>query len=72
MEFTQKEMEYHYDIGYYEGIRNVLQIIHHNLLMRELSEQERVDLLLKEVGNELDDAIQCQRKSEHRFFSLVD
>ena len=60
--------EYHYDIGYYEGVRNTLQIIHKNLLMKELSEKERVELLLKEVGDELDDAIIEQKKSEKRLF----
>ena len=66
------EVNYHYDIGYYEGVRNILQMIHQNLSNRDISEQERIDLLLKDVVRELDDAIECQRKSEHQFFSLVD
>ena len=66
------EVNYHYDIGYYEGVRNILQIIHQNLSNRDISEQERIDLLLKYVVRELDDAIECQRKSEHQFYSLVD
>jgi len=47
-------------------------MIHQNLSNRNISEQERIDLLLKDVVRELDDAIECQRKSEHQFFSLVD
>jgi len=56
--------DYGYDIGYYEGVRNTLQIIHRTLMMKELSEEERVELLLKEVGDELDDAIIEQKESE--------
>jgi len=61
--------EYHYDIGYYEGVRNILQIIHHNLLIKELSEIERVELLLKEVGDELDDARKSHKDSENRLYN---
>ena len=64
----ERSDEYHYDLGYFEGARNILQIIHHNLLMIELPEQERIDLLLKEVGDELDDARKEMLASEKLFF----
>jgi len=64
--YEQLEMQehYYYDLGYHEGVRNILQIIHKNLLMKELPEIERVELLLKEVGDELDDARKLHLRSE--------
>ncbi len=63
---------YNYDLGYYEGCRNILQMIHKNIMLtkldKNLSERERVELLLKEVGDELDDAIESQKNSEKIFF----
>lgn len=55
---------YGYDIGYYEGIRNVLQMIVKNLQATNASEEEKVKLLLEEVGKELDKAIRLQKNSE--------
>jgi hypothetical protein len=55
---------YGYDIGYYEGIRNVLQMIVKNLQATNASEEEKVKLLLEEVGKELDEAIRLQKNSE--------
>jgi hypothetical protein len=62
------ETEYHYDIGYYEGVRNTLQIIHKSLIIASKNEEERVQLLLKMVGEELDNAIKEQKSSENRLF----
>jgi len=54
--------EYHYDIGYYEGIRNILQIINQTLGDRRVPQLNRIDLCLKLVGKELEDA-----KKQHKF-----
>jgi len=64
----EDESEYHYDIGYYEGVRNTLQIIHKSLIIPSKNEEERVQLLLKMVGEELDNAIKEQKRSENRLF----
>ena len=60
--------EYHYDIGYYEGVRNILQIIVKNLSNPNLNEEKKVKLLLKEVGKELDHAKEEMKYSEKRHF----
>ena len=65
------EAEYHYDIGYYEGVRNTLHIflkgfthINHSTDTSEA----KVDFVLEEIRKELDDAIASQKSSEKRFF----
>jgi len=63
------ESEYHYDIGYYEGVRNTLQLIHKSLMTPTKTQEERVNILLKMVGDELDDAIASQKASEKRLFN---
>jgi hypothetical protein len=59
---------YNYDLGYYEGIRNVLHMIVKNLQATNKNEKEKVKLLLLEVNLELEDAIKSQKNSEIRFF----
>jgi hypothetical protein len=61
--------EYHYDIGYYEGVRNILQIINKSLGNSSLKESERIDVLLKLVGEELDDAKRAHKESERILFN---
>jgi hypothetical protein len=65
----EDEFEYHYDIGYYEGIRNILQIINKSLGSPSiLNESERIEFLLKCVGEELDEAKKSHKDSENRLF----
>jgi len=64
----ENQDEYHYDIGYYEGVRNTLQIIHKSLMIPTKTQEERVEILLKMVGEELDNAIKEQKYSEKRLF----
>lgn len=65
----EEEFEYHYDIGYYEGIRNILQIINRSLGSPSIKESERIEFLLKWVGEELDDAKKSHKDSENRLFN---
>jgi hypothetical protein len=64
----EEDAEYHYDIGYYEGIRNILQIIIKNLSIADLSEEKKVKLLLKDVEKELDHAKEEMKYTEKRHF----
>jgi hypothetical protein len=54
---------YGYDIGYYDGIRNTLDIIH-KALQIPTTQEERVSILLEMVGKEIDEAIRIQKNSE--------
>ena len=45
----EDEFEYHYDIGYYEGVRNILHIINKSLGSPSIKESDRIDILLKLV-----------------------
>jgi hypothetical protein len=65
----EDEFEYHYDIGYYEGVRNILQIINRSLGNSSIKESERIDVLLKLVGEELDDAKKSHKNSENRLYN---
>jgi len=69
MGYDDVVVDYGYHLGYYEGIRNTLQIIQKSLMTPCKTQEERVQFLLKWVGEELDDAIVEQKKSEDRLFS---
>ena len=60
--------EYNYDIGYYEGIRNILVIINQTLGDPSMPEIERIDMLLKYVMIELNKAKEQHLFSENRLF----
>jgi hypothetical protein len=68
MSDNEELQNYNYDLGYYEGVRNILQMIIKNLQVPTKTEVDRIDLLLKEVREEVDDAIACQKRSEKIFF----
>lgn len=59
---------YNYDLGYYEGIRNVLQMVIKNLQGKE-PERKKVQNLLYEINIELEEAIKMQKMSEDIFFN---
>jgi len=61
---------YGYDIGYYEGVRNTLQIISRTLMLENVSEKEKVQILLDKVAKEIDDAIDCQKDSERAYIQM--
>jgi hypothetical protein len=69
MSYDYEVEEYHYDIGYYEGIRNILQIINGSLGNPSIKESERIEMLLKLVGEELDDAKKSHKDSENRLYN---
>jgi hypothetical protein len=60
--------DFHYDIGYYEGIRNILQIINTSLGTPSIKESERIDFLLKWVTKELKDAKEQHEFSQDKLF----
>ena len=64
----EDEFEYHYDIGYYEGIRNILQIINKTLGDPSMPEVARIDTCLEYVMIELDEAKKSHKHSENRLF----
>jgi len=59
---------YNYDLGYYEGVRNILQMVIKNLRGKE-PERKKVQNLLYEINIELEDAIKMQKMSEDIFFN---
>jgi len=59
---------YNYDLGYYEGVRNILQMVIKNLQGKE-PERKKVQNLLYEINIELEDAIKMQKMSEDIFFN---
>lgn len=59
---------YNYDLGYYEGLRNCLQLILQHMQSKK-SEKKKVELLLLAIREELDDAIKLQKASENIFFN---
>ena len=61
--------EYHYDIGYYEGVRNILLIINKSLGDPLIEESKRVEFLLEWVGEELDKAKKSHKDSENRLYN---
>ncbi len=69
MSYDYQVEEYHYDIGYYEGVRNILHIINMSLGIPTKTEVERIDMLLKLVGEELDDAKKSHKDSENRLYN---
>jgi len=69
MSYDYEVEEYHYDIGYYEGVRNILQIINKSLGSPSIKESERIEILLKLVGEELDDAKKSHKDSENRLYN---
>jgi hypothetical protein len=66
-EDEQALQNYNYDLGYYEGLRNCLQLILHHMQGKK-SEKKKIELLLFAIKEELDDAIRLQKSSEKRFF----
>jgi predicted ATPase len=69
MSYNFEVEEYHYDIGYYEGVRNILQIINQTLGVPTKTEVERIEMLLKLVGEELDDAKKSHKESERILYN---
>ena len=63
--------DYGYDIGYYEGVRNTLQIISRSLMLENVSEKEKVQILLDKVAEEMDDSIDCQKDSERNYIQMM-
>lgn len=68
MDDNQEKEEYNYDIGYYEGIRNILQIINQTLGDPRVPQLERIDLCLKYVMLELNKAKEQIEYSENKLF----
>jgi len=65
-------INYKYDIGYYEGVRNTLQIIHQTLRTPTKTETDRISLLLFEIRKELDDAQKMHKESKKLFYDEME
>jgi len=59
--------EYHYDLGYFEGVRGALIIIQQNLSIKNLSEQEKVERMLKDLSEEILNAKILHNRSETKW-----
>jgi len=59
---------YNYDLGYYEGVRNILQMVIKNLQGKE-PERKKVQNLCYEINIELEEALKMQKMSEDIFFN---
>lgn len=60
--------EYHYDLGYYEGCRNILTIINITLGNPSIPEIERIEILLELIHKELKDSQESLKTSEIRLY----
>ena len=65
---------YKYDLGYFEGVRNTLQIFHRGFThinhSKDTSEQN-VEFVLEEIRKELDDARRMHKESEKLFLEIT-
>ena len=68
------ESNYFYDLGYFEGVRNTLQIFHKGFTHINHSKdtpEEKVEFVLKEIRKELDDARRMHKESEKYFLEIT-
>jgi len=65
---------YKYDLGYFEGVRNTLQIFHRGFTRINNSkdtEEEKIEFVLNEIGRELDNARRMHKESEKLFLEIT-
>ena len=69
--YVEEELEitrnYNYDLGYFEGVRGALIIIQQRLLMKHLTEKQRVETMLSDLTWEIDNAKELHLNSEKKF-----